>query len=406
MLGQEHFQNPYATWAGMRSGGPVQRRVPSSSWPSDTGIDWIVLGHAEVRTLGRNPTLSKAEYERLRFVDLSPEVQEAARPLLGRYSMLRKDPPDHTRLRGQATSAFSIRSVDSWRPRIEALTHGLIDKVFDTGAMEVVGDLAFPLPAIIIMELLGVPVDDRDRLRALSAASIEFVGELRTTANPAELLERATASQAAMRRYAMALVAEKRTRPQADFISTLVSVQQAEDGRLNEEEVLAQAILLLGAGHETTTNLIANGLLALLRHPEQLERLRSDPSLMPSAVEELLRYDPPVQLLGRATTAPIELSGQVIPAGQRVNISIAAANRDPQRFVEPDLLDIGRDQNDHLAFGFDRHLCLGAQLARLEAQIALGALIERLPRLRLATDKLEFHPNMVFRALRSLPVVW
>lgn len=406
MLGEAHFQDPYATWARMRPDGPVQRRLPSSLWPSKSGMDWVVLGHAETKALSRNPTLSKAEYERMRFVDLAPEIQEVALPLLGRYSMLRNDPPDHTRLRGQAISAFSVRSVDAWRSRIEGLTQSLIDKVSEARAMEVIGDLAFPLPAMIIMELLGVPLDDRDHLRGLAADSIEFVGTLRTTANPAELLERAAASQAAMRRYALALVGKKRACPQADFISTLVSVQQAEDGRLNEEEVLAQSILLLGAGHETTTNLIANGLLALLRHPEQLDRLRANPDLMGSAIEELLRFDPPVQILARATTAPIELGGQQVPAGQRLQLSLAAANRDPRRFVEPDRLDIGREHNDHITFGFDRHMCIGAQLARLEAQIALGALIERLPGLRLATEKLEYHPNVVFRALRSLPVVW
>jgi cytochrome P450 len=390
----------------MRRDGPVQRRLPDSLWPSETGIDWIVLGHAEITALARNPTLSKAEYEQMRFAGLSPDIQEAARPLLARKSMLRSDPPDHTRLRAQATSAFSVRSVEAWRQRIDVLTHSLIDKVAAAGTMEVVGDLAVPLPAMIIMELLGIPLDDRDRLGGWTADSIELIGALPTTANPAELLERATTSQAAMRRYALALVGEKRARPQADFISTLVSVQKAEDGRLNEEEVLAQSILLLRAGLETTTNLIANGLLALLRHPEQLERLRSDPDLMGRAVEELLRYDPPVQMLSRATTAPIELDGQAIPAGQRLQLSIAAANRDPRRFVEPDRLDIGREHNDHLAFGFDRHLCLGAQLARLQGQIALGAVIERLPGLRLATDKLEYRPNLVFRALRALPVAW
>ena len=256
------------------------------------------------------------------------------------------------------------------------------------------------------MELLGVPVEDRHTLRKWSSDSIEFVGALRTSANPDELLRRAAASRAAMLRYAKALADEKRLQPSADFVSTLVAVQRSQGQGLNEEEVLAQAILLLGAGHETTTNLIANGLFALLTHPEQLEHLRAKPDLLPAAIEEFLRYDPPVQILGRATTTPVEMAGRFIPARQRLQLIIAAANRDPDRFVDPDRLIIDRPENDHLSFGFDRHLCIGAQLARLEAQIALAAILDRFPGLRLASDKIEYHPNMVFRALRALPVTW
>ena len=406
MLSEEYFQSPYETWDRIRSCGAVQRRSPSGPWPSSSGIDWMVIGHAEIKELSRNPTLSKALYEEMRFSDLPTALREAARPLLGQFSMLRNDPPVHTRLRSQATSAFSSRRIETWRPRIMEITHGIVDQFEKTGAMEVIGDLAFPLPAIVIMELLGVPVDDRDDLRKLVADSIEFVGTLRTSKNPTELLERAAKSHATMRSYAIELVEKKRACPHADFISSLVATQQTEDGRLNEEEVLAQSILLLGAGHETTTNLIANGLLALLRNPEQLSQLRSHPELMTSAIEELLRYDPPVQILARATTAPMELGGVEIPAGQRLQLCLGAANRDPRRFVDPHRLDISRAQNDHLTFGFDRHMCLGAQLARLEAQIALTILLERLPKLRLASEKLDYHPNVVFRALKALPIRW
>ena len=361
-----------------------------------------------IKELARSPDLSKKRLEATRMEGLPDEVRAAAAPLHGwsRYLMLRQDPPDHTRLRGQSLSAFTVRSVEAWRPRIEAMAHMLIDRVAADGQMDLVRDFAFPLPAMVIMELLGVPLEDRDRLKEWTADGIEFIGALRTAANPLELTQRAVASQLAMREYARRLVAAKRNEPKADFISALVAVQQAEDGRLDEEEVLAQSTLLLAAGHETTTNLIANGLLALFRHPEQLEMLRTRPDLARPAVEEFLRFDPPVQMLARMTTAPIEVAGQAIPEGQRMALVIAAANRDPERFADPERLDITRDRNDHLAFGFDRHLCLGAQLARIEGQIAFSVLLERLPGLRLVATDLAWHRNTAFRALKSLPVAW
>ena len=401
MFDDAYFADPYAVWSRLRTAGPVQHRP---------GIGWLVLGHAAVKELARNPCLSKVALETTRLDGLSAEVKAAASPILARarYSMLRQDPPVHTRLRAQSMSAFTVRSVEAWRPRIEAIAHRLIDQVAASGQMDVVRDFAFPLPAMVIMELLGVPLEDRDRLKSWTADGIEFLGALRTSANPLELTKRAVASQNAMRDYARELVGAKRVKPADDFISALVAVQQSEDGRLDEEEVLAQSILLLAAGHETTTNLIANGLLALLRQPDQMQVLRADPGLTRSAVEEFLRFDPPVQMLARMTTAPIEVAGQPIDAGQRLGLIIAAANRDPSQFAEAGRLDIRRERNDHLAFGFDRHLCLGAQLARLEGQIAFGVLLDRLPDLRLAgqAEDLVWHRNTAFRALRSLPVEW
>lgn len=403
MFNDAYFADPYAVWERLRATGSLQHRP---------GVGWIVLSHAGVKDLARSPHLSKAALETTRMDGLSEEVRAAAQPIIkrSRHSMLRQDPPVHTRLRSQSMSAFTVRSVEAWRPRIEAMAHKLLDQVAPAGAksgrMDVVRDFAFPLPAMVIMELLGVPLEDRDQLKSWTADGIEFLGALRTSANPMELTQRAVASHMAMRDYARTLVAKKRVAPQDDFISRLVAVQQAEDGRLDEEEVLAQSILLLAAGHETTTNLIANGLLALLRNPEQMQVLRGKPELARSAVEEMLRYDPPVQMLARMTTAPVEIDGHAVPAGQRLALIIAAANRDPEHFDNPSRFEITRERNDHISFGFDRHLCLGAQLARLEGQIAFSLLLERLPELRPAADTLEWHRNTAFRALRALPVAW
>jgi cytochrome P450 len=209
-----------------------------------------------------------------------------------------------------------------------------------------------------------------------------------------------------MREYFEGLVAEKRARPTPDFLSALVSVQQAEDGRLNHEELLTQSIALLVAGHETTTNLIGNGLLALLKNSDQLALLRATPELARSAVEELLRYDSPVQILSRAAMADFEIAGQQIREGEVFSVVIAAANRDPEVFPDPNRIDIQRIKNDHLSFGFDRHMCLGAQLARLEAQIAFRVLLERLPDLTLTSDAVEWHRNVGLRGLKKLSVHW
>jgi len=400
MFDAAYFADPYPVWAQLREKGPIHFQP---------GLGWLALRHRDIKALARCPHMSSAQTLTARLSGLSPEVQEAAQPILAvasRSGLLLADPPDHTRRRAQAISAFTARNVEAWRSRIEAIANMLIDKVADAGSMDVIRDFAFPLPATVIMELLGIPVQDRDRLKAWSDTTIEFLSALGTCPDPLALTRRAADTSQIMREYFDTLVTEKRARPAPDFLSALVSVQQAEDGRLNHEELLTQSAALLVAGHETTTNLIGNGLLALLKNPEQMASMRANPELARSGVEELLRYDPPVQMLPRAATADFEIAGQSIRKGEVFSVVMAAANRDPDAFPDPDRLDLRREKNDHLSFGFDRHMCLGAQLARLEAQIAFRVLLERLPSLTLVSDPIEWNCNVGLRGLKSLHVRW
>ncbi len=395
-----YFANPYPTLAALRAQGPVFQKPQ---------LGYMLFQHADVRGLARCPHLSKALLEQARIEGLPEEAQRLAKPVLERakFSMLQTDPPTHTRLRSQATKAFTTRAAEAMRPRIEALEDLLLDAMAETGGMDVVRDFAFPLPAAVIMELLGVPAADRDRLKQWTADAVTFLGALRTSADPVAVARKGAEGNEALRAYAADLIEKKRGNPQPDFISQLVQVQQAEDGRMNVDEVISQSVLLLAAGHETTTNLIANGLLAFLRHPEQWRALCADPSLARGAVDEVLRYDPPVQLTARVTTEPMEIGGVAIPAGSRIVTMLGAANRDPEHFPEPERFDIRRGAADHVSFGFDRHLCLGAHLARIEGEIAFRRFAERFPDLRLADGAaLEYQPNPTFRALKALPVTF
>jgi hypothetical protein len=325
-----------------------------------------------------------------------------AEAMEGKRPFLLLDPPDHTRLRGLVSKAFTPRMVATLRPRIERLVAGLLDALQPTGGMDVIRDVAYPLPAIVIMEMLGIPPADRDRFKTWSDDQMAFLGG-RFPGDPLEPARRAGASTLAMNAYLRDLIAARRRAPQADLVSTMVAVEEQGD-RLSEQELTATTALLLVAGHETTTHVIGNGLLALLRNVPQLQRLQREPALLPLAVEELLRYDGPVQFVNRVAAADIAIGGVTIPAGDTILLVLAAANRDPAQFPEPDRLEITRQPNDHLAFGFDRHFCLGAHLARVETQIALSALLTRFPDLTLAAETLEWQPNPLIRGLRSLPV--
>ena len=323
----------------------------------------LLFRHQQIRTLQRCPHLSKERLTETRIDGLPQPVLEVVEEAQGRrkFSMLNVDPPTHSRLRGQATAAFTLARMEALRPRIQAVTDALLDALADRAEFDLIRDFAFPLPAIVIMELLGVPSADREQLKTWTADQIELLGGLRTAADPLELANRATASGKALRAYAHTLIEAKRLQPQDDFISALVAVQQREDGRLNEEEVVATSTLLLAAGHETTTNLIANGMLALL-------------------------------------------NGSKIPAGTRLTLLLGAANRDPDHFPDPDRFDITREVNDNFSFGFDRHLCLGAHLARIEGEIAFTTLLRRFPHIELTAAPLAWLPNVAFRALKALPI--
>jgi cytochrome P450 len=314
-------------------------------------------------------------------------------------SMLVMDAPDHTRVRGLVNKAFTPRRVLALRPRIEAIADELLAEPTRAQRMELMTDLAAPLPAIVIAELLGVPASDHPKFRAW-AADIVSAGSAIASG---ESSNRTEAAFDALRDYLRAIIAARRREPRDDLISGLVAAQEDRDA-LTDTELVATAILLLLAGHETTTNLIGNGTLALLNHPSELARLRAEPELLKSAIEEMLRFDSPVQATARAASEDVEYGGVPIAKGAIVIAGIGAANRDPAVFPEPDRFDIARRENHHLSFGFGAHFCLGAPLARLEGEIAFRTLLERFPKLALAEQKIEHRPNPILRGLKALQV--
>jgi cytochrome P450 len=312
-----------------------------------------------------------------------------------------RDPPDHTRLRGLVSQAFTPRTVEDLRPRTEAVVAELLDTALERGEVDVVADLAYPLPVRIIGDMLGVPAADQDRFHGWSAA---LARGLDPDFLLTEEVHRARLDAvAAFADYFFALLAERRAHPRDDLLSRLATVEDRGDV-LTEGELLSTAILLLVAGHETTVNLIGGGVLALLEHPAELQRLRADPGLARPAVEELLRYVSPVQLTGRSLTGDLEVGGAVLRRGEFVLVLIGSANRDPAAFDRPERLDLTRPDNRHLGFGFGLHHCLGAPLARLEAQVAIPELLRRARTIELATGHVRYRENVVLRGLAELPV--
>jgi cytochrome P450 len=386
--------DPYPLYHRLRAEDPVHLDDPP-------GI-WVLTRYADIAAVLRDPRFSSSR-RALQADGAGPPPSGAGGPVARVFglTMLFSDPPDHTRLRGLVNKAFTPRVVESLRPRIQRLVDELLDRVQEAGRMDVIADLAWPLPVTVIAELLGLPPEDRDKFKAWSTDLVSL-----TAAEPGETIgERAQRSLFELAVYLNAVVAQRRAAPREDLISLLIAAEEKGDV-LSTEELLANLVLLLLAGHETTTNLIGNGLLALLRHPDQLQRLRDDPALIPTAVEELLRFDSPVQGTRRITTAAVEIGGRRIPAGRPVVVLLGAANRDPAQFPDPDRLDLGRRDNRHLSFGQGIHYCLGAPLARLEGQIAFSTVLRRLPRLELATDRLVWRDNPVLRGLTALPVTF
>lgn len=380
----EIIEDPYPLYHRLRAEDPVHQ--------SPFGA-WVLSRYDDILMLLRDPRFGRRGFQELitaRFglAGLGP-------------SMLLQDPPDHTRMRALVSQAFTPRVIEGLRGRIQQLVDALLDAVTGYGGMDLIADFAYPLPVSVICEMVGVPAGDRHRFRQWSndvARSLDAI----VLSDP-EVVGRASAAGEAMRQYFGDLVAERRRAPRADLLSALIAAEEAGD-RLSTEELFANVVLLLLAGHETTANLIGNGVLALLRHPEELRRLRQDPSLIESAVEELLRYDSPVQRVGRMVYEDVTIVGRLIPQGSLVFALLGAANRDPAHFPEPDRLDLARADNRHLAFGWGIHFCLGAPLARLEGQIAINTLLSRLPRLALATERVEWRQTATLRGLTALPV--
>jgi len=387
--------NPYPTYARLRSEAPVHR-VPL---PDGRSV-WLVTRYEDVSAVLKDERFVKDWRNALTPEQLAqiPPIPEVMKPLT--RNMLDTDPPDHERLRSLVQKAFTPRLIERMRPRVQAIADELLDAVQDKGEMDLIDDYAFPLPITVIAELLGVSAEDRNKFREWSNAAVS--GD--TTQ---EYMEKVLLPHMqAFTDYLRAMFEEKRKTPKDDLISGLVRAEEAGD-KLSEDELLAMVFLLLVAGHETTVNLIGNGMLALLQHPDQLQELKDDPSFIKPAIEELLRYDGPVETsTERYAREDIAIGGTIIPKGEMVMVVIASADHDPERFATPDALDITRADNKHLAFGKGIHFCLGAPLARMEGQIAIGTLLRRMPNLRLADspESLTWRPGMVLRGLKGLPV--
>jgi cytochrome P450 len=387
----------YATFARMRAHDPV---LCQPGIDGETPI-WFVTRYDDAEAV----LLDDERFVRDPRLALPPEQLSASDSIPGYFAfvdsnMLNRDGDDHRRLRRLVSKAFTPRMIEQLRPRIQQIADDLVDRVVDAGEMELVSAFAFPLPITVIAELLGVPAADRDRFR-------EWSGAMVSPALAAAEAERAGALLAAFVDYLLALFAERRREPGADLVSALVAVEDGGD-TLSEEELSSMVALLIVAGHETTVSLIGNATLALLTHPQQRAALERDPALLPHAVEELIRYDGPVErTLTRWAAVDVELRGRTIRRGDPVVVVLGAADRDPERFGDPDSLEIGRESR-HLGFGRGSHFCLGAPLARLEAEIALRTLFRRLPGLRLAVPEQELRrrPVPLFRSLEALPVAW
>jgi len=382
-LGADYFADPYSVHARLREQHPVARVVMPGGTPA-----WLVTGYAQARAALTDPRLGKLP----KGWRPDPDSLLASLDL----HMLNLDPPDHERLRKLVNKAFTARRVAELRPRITAITAGLLDDMSTRREVDLLASFAFPLPITVICELLGVPVADRDQFRAWSATIVADTVS-------SELFQ---AHATAMTRYFQTLMAARRREPADDLLSALISARDNTD-RLSENELLSMAFLLLVAGHETTVNLIASGMLALLLNPGELGRLRADRSLLGAAVEELLRYVNPVNnATFRFASEPVEIGGVPIGPGEVVLVSLSGANRDPSRYAQPDRLDLGRDSGGHLAFGHGIHYCLGAPLARLEAEIAFAGLLERFGSITLAVppEALRWRPSTLIHGLESLPV--
>jgi cytochrome P450 len=392
------LENPYPLYASLRASNPVFA-VPV---PADVGAGvFLLTRHEDVQAALRDTRLSA---DRRRADAMERNRAALPRQLLGDdnlfRSMLMMDAPDHTRVRSLVNKAFTPRRVAELRPRIEAIAKELIAEPAAAGRMDVIGDLGAPLPAIVIAELLGVPAEDHPKFRVWAAQIVATPAALASGAG-ADAFQRGFESLA---EYLREVIAARRREPRGDLISALVAAQEDRDA-LSDGELLATAILLLLAGHETTTNLIGNGTLALLRHPAELARLRAEPELLKSAIEEMLRFDSPVQGTMRAALEPVAFGGVTLGKGALVICGIGAANRDPEVFAEPDRFDVARRDNRHLSFGFGAHFCLGAPLARLEGEIAFRALLESFPKLELSGAPITHRPNPILRGLQSLEVV-
>jgi cytochrome P450 len=390
-------QDPYPTYARLHEEGPLHYLDVDGKWAV-----WSIFSHAECSSIAKDPRLSaKRAKQMLLSLPLSrqAEFSELAR-MLGLW-LIFMDPPEHTRLRKLLNKGFSAAAVEALRPQAEAIVDRMLKPLENGSEVDLMSEFANPMPVRIISELLGVPQALHGTFVNASRAIAVFRG------NPNRTVEEARAAQDALielTEFFKKTVAERRRNKGTDLISLLIDIEE-EGEVLTEEELYAQCIALLFAGHETTRNLIGNGMYTLLKNPDQMAELREKPEIIRSAVEELLRYESPVQFTARVLKEDIEVCGQPIRKGWTVLCMLGAANRDPKQFKDPDRLDLKRLNNQHLAFSAGLHFCIGAQLARLEGQIAIMNLVQRFPKMKLAGPRPEWAATFGFRGLKSLPII-
>jgi cytochrome P450 len=378
----------------MRTVRPVLE-VPIKDW--DGPGTWMLTRYADVRDALRDSRMSADRTTAPLVKENMDRLPEFLRQTTqGLRSMLLQDPPDHTRVRKLVNKAFTPKRIEALRRHIEELVRGLADDLEAKRDFDLIHEFAEPLPAVVIAELLGVPPEDHRQFREWSSGLIRGISSTDTAAR-----EIASESNRQILAYLSEVIAARRREPRDDLISALIAAQEERDA-LTDQELLATANLLLVAGHETTTNLIGNGMLAMLREPDEWRRLCAEPELVDSAVEELLRFDGPVQATVRVAHAEVQFGEYTVPEGSLVLVNIGAANHDPEVFHEPDRLDLARNPNPHLGFGFATHFCLGAPLARLEAKLAFQALSRRFPHVGLVDDAPEYRTNPVLRGLTRL----
>ena len=386
-LSRQTAQDPYPVYAALRERDPVHRSALMNAWmfTRHTDIDTILRDHRRFSNDPRKGTLSSR--------------QRAGLPADEEFTMLFLDPPDHKRLRALVNKAFTPKAVNALEPHIRSLLGSLLDDIDDPAGFDLMQAVAQPLPVIVIAEMLGVPPEDRAQFKIWSDQ------RARTLEPSIDARERALADAAnkALNDYFRPIIEERRADPKDDIVSALAQAEEEGD-RLTELEMLNMLRLLLIAGNETTTNLIGNGVLALLRHPDQMQKLRDDPSLIPLAVDELLRFDSPVQTDFRRALEDCEVNGFPLKKRDNIVLLLGAANRDPDVFEKPDRLDVGRGDRSHLSFGRGIHHCIGAPLARLEGRVVLEMLLERFSQISLRDRQPRFRNSIVLRGLESLPV--
>ena len=390
------LQDPYPTYAHLHEEGPLHYVDVGGKWAV-----WAVFSHAECSAIAKDPRLSaKRAKQMLLSLPLSKQAEFSQLAHYLSLWLIFMDPPEHTRLRKLLNKGFSAAAVEGLRPQAEAIVQRMLDRLRGGSQVDLMSEFANPMPVRIISELLGVPEALHGTFVKTSRAIAVFRG------SPNRTVEEARAAQDALielTEFFRKTVAERRQNKGTDLISLLIDIEEGGDV-LTEEELYAQCVSLLFAGHETTRNLIGNGMYALLRNPDQLAELRDKPEMIRSAVEELLRFESPVQFTARVLKEDIEVCGQNIPKGWTILCMLGAANRDPKQFEQPNQLNLGRLNNQHLAFSAGIHFCIGAQLARLEGQVAIQKLIQTFPNMKLATARPQWASTFGFRGLTTLPV--